>query len=224
MKHITFIGLLLAFSVQLKAQDCKVLLASISDSHSGGCKKGLAHGEGKSSGEDFYEGNFRKGLPDGIGKYTWKNGQAYFGEFNKGLKEGKGELSFFINGKDSTTVGYWRDDVYVGEILLPDYKINQVRNTDNVRITQTSKVGNTVEINLMRMGSKNMDVSNLQSENTGGPPGVARDGSVQFEVSEFPFTAGVTYTTTNKLKTSSIDVIVRFTINYPGVWRVDITN
>lgn len=75
---------------------------------------------------DRYVGNFKKGLPDGIGTYTWKNGREYFGEFKNGLPNGKGKftdmsnsvyIGDFVDGRMSgkATVDYQNGAKYVGE-------------------------------------------------------------------------------------------------------------
>ena len=73
--------------------DCKVLIDKLSGQYDGGCKKGLADGQGTAKGEDNYVGAFKKGLPHGTGTYTWANGDVYNGEFKKGLKDGQGKMT-----------------------------------------------------------------------------------------------------------------------------------
>ena len=108
MKQV-FISLLVICSAQvLSAQnpDCKVLLDSIKGTYAGECSNGKASGSGKAVGAHTYEGEFKGGLPEGKGKYTWANGDYYYGSWKKGLKEGKGELHRFENGKESLITDY----------------------------------------------------------------------------------------------------------------------
>ena len=69
----------------LKAQDCEVKLPSINKSYTGDCKKGQASGYGTAEGESVsYEGEFKKGLPEGEGKLIFKDGRSFKGEWNQG--------------------------------------------------------------------------------------------------------------------------------------------
>lgn len=215
--------LLLVIPGLVMSQDCKVLVENLAETYEGECKKGLAHGDGKAKGVDEYEGEFRKGFPDGDGVYVWANGDRYEGEFSKGMRDGKGEMKMIILGRDSVLVGYWEDDEYKGKENLPDYRITQERNVDNVRITKLGSTGNQITINFYRLGSRNPDITNLLVESSDGI-GVVRNGIVEYDADRFPFSGGVTYQTSNKLRTTTLNVIVRFTINYPGVWQIDISN
>ena len=115
----------LVLSATLSAQDsgCKVLMESISGTYIGDCKKGLADGHGKAQGTDSYEGQFRKGLPNGTGTYIWSTGETYTGQWKKGIREGQGKYVFNSLGRDSVLTGYWKDNKYVGEKPLDPYVI-----------------------------------------------------------------------------------------------------
>lgn len=120
--------------------DCEVLLEEIAGQYEGDCRRGLAHGEGTAVGTDTYTGEFRKGLPDGTGTYTWANGDVYEGEFKKGMKEGEGKMRIKQpDGEFIEQAGYWKNDAYIGEHESP-YEIQyrssgvlsvQIRETDN---------------------------------------------------------------------------------------------
>lgn len=104
------------FTINSFSQECTVALAAIKGEYSGECKKGKAHGKGKAAGVDNYEGDFKNGLPDGQGTYTWSNGDTYSGKFIKGLREGKGLMRYKRSGAaDSIVDGYWKKDAYVGK-------------------------------------------------------------------------------------------------------------
>ena len=112
---IIIMHLMLCAPFSLQAQkDCEVKVLGIEKIYEGDCKKGLAHGEGKASGDDIYEGSFKKGLPSGYGEYIWANGNIYKGEWKRGMKQGKGELRLIREGRDSLVVGYWSNDEYIG--------------------------------------------------------------------------------------------------------------
>ena len=86
----------------------------------GDCKKNKAHGKGKATGTDTYEGDFKNGVPDGQGTYTWANKSVFTGKYSKGLREGKGIMTFKMEGRqDSVLEGYWKKDVYIGQHEKP---------------------------------------------------------------------------------------------------------
>jgi hypothetical protein len=121
---ITAILTLTSFGDSLRAQEtCNVLLPSITGTYTGDCRQGLAHGVGEATGEDFYRGEFVKGLPQGKGTYIWKNGASYSGEWEKGLRHGEGIYTYSREGKDSILAGLWREDKFIGKKALPPYII-----------------------------------------------------------------------------------------------------
>lgn len=123
----SFFFLTLFSGITAVAQDqtsvCQVLLQQIAGTYAGECKKGLADGMGKAQGIDLYEGCFKKGYPEGHGKYTWKDGTSFEGEWEKGQKEGFGILTNHPASQDSILTGYWIDDEYIGTEKSP-YKVN----------------------------------------------------------------------------------------------------
>ena len=118
----TAISLVLCSSF-LFSQECSVEKGSLKGTYTGDCKNGKANGKGKATGTDSYEGDFKSGLPEGQGTYTWANGSRYTGKFVKGLKEGKGALIYKrANASDSLVEGFWLKDEYAGKNEKP-YKI-----------------------------------------------------------------------------------------------------
>jgi hypothetical protein len=111
---LIIIFLFLTLSINAQTGSCKVLLEKISGKYSGKCLNGLANGKGKSIGEDTYIGNFKDGLPDGKGKYVYKNGDNFFGYWKDGKKDGKGKFEYSLNGEKCFLIGYWKKDEYVG--------------------------------------------------------------------------------------------------------------
>lgn len=136
MKKTNLLTLLfsVSFFVYSHAQDCSVEKPELKGSYSGDCKKGKANGKGKASGTDTYEGDFRAGLPDGNGTYTWSNGNEYTGAFAKGLKEGKGKLTYKRATGDSVIQGYWKKDMYVGKNEHPYRIINKSKMVTDVEV------------------------------------------------------------------------------------------
>lgn len=198
---------------------CKVIPASISGSYSGGCKRGLAQGKGISKGTDTYEGQFNRGLPDGIGTYTWANGSVYEGEFKKGLKDGNGRLVT----PDSTITGVWKDDVYAGKKVIPPYVINSTLSV--ARSTITKQIGSIpgIRLRLMMGGLDNSQVEDFS---------LAYDSGDEFRMGPiygiqntiFPLRVYVRYRTWNQFHTTQYNVFFDFTINEPGTWEVVLTN
>lgn len=108
--------------------ECKVLDADISGSYSGGCKDGLANGEGVAKGKDEYRGMFVNGKPHGKGTYTWQSGDKYVGDFVDDKQQGKGIFTFqngdkyvgdFANGKFHGNGAYTEQSgkKYVGNFI-----------------------------------------------------------------------------------------------------------
>jgi hypothetical protein len=104
--HLVLATLALIFTMITSAhgKDCKVNDPDISNHYEGGCKNGLAHGEGKAKGRDEYNGPFLEGEVHGYGEYTWGDGtewdsEHYIGWHYKGLRSGYGENSVRINSK-----------------------------------------------------------------------------------------------------------------------------
>jgi len=131
-KSIGFIVFSLFSSIAF-SQNCAVKMPSLKGLYTGDCKKGLAHGSGKAIGADTYEGEFKSGLPEGKGTYTWSNGNRFSGEFAAGLKEGKGSLVYKRKSlADSLVEGVWKKDKYVGleeacyRLLFKSKKVNEL--------------------------------------------------------------------------------------------------
>ncbi|HET9747584.1 MAG TPA: hypothetical protein VFP97_17830 [Chitinophagaceae bacterium] len=107
-------------SFSAHSQNCAVDNQSLKGSYTGDCKKNKAHGKGKAVGTDTYEGDFKNGLPDGMGTYTWANKSMFTGKYVKGMREGKGVMTFKMEGRqDSVLEGYWKKDIYIGQHEKP---------------------------------------------------------------------------------------------------------
>ena len=107
----TLIGLISQTSQVISTPaDCRVLVDDLAGSYEGDCQKGKAHGQGRAMGKDIYEGEFKKGYPDGKGKYTWINGDYFEGAFEKGKREGEGTMVYASVNPDSVLTGHWEDD------------------------------------------------------------------------------------------------------------------
>jgi hypothetical protein len=133
-RNLFFIASFTFLFLSANAQDCAVEKPEIRGSYAGDCKKGKANGKGKAMGTDTYDGEFKSGLPDGEGVYTWKDGSQFNGKFVKGNKEGKGRLVYKMANRDSTVEGYWKKDVYVGKFEHPFRVINKTRMITEVEV------------------------------------------------------------------------------------------
>ncbi|HEY0667695.1 MAG TPA: hypothetical protein VGD22_05935, partial [Sphingobacteriaceae bacterium] len=134
---------------------CKVLLPAISANYEGHCKKGLAEGTGTAKGTDEYTGSFKKGLPDGNGKYTWKSGNIYDGGWIKGEMNGKGTFYYKRPGKkDSVVAGTWEN--------------NTLQKQSKEAFIIHLKSAHVTEVDVKRRKSSNNNVSiNLTNSNSG---------------------------------------------------------
>lgn len=111
---------LLLLPTHLYSQNCEVETASLKGAYTGDCKKGKANGKGRAIGIDTYEGEFKNGVPDGQGTYTWNNKNVFNGKYIKGLRDGKGIMTFKNEGgQDSVVDGYWKKDIYIGKHERP---------------------------------------------------------------------------------------------------------
>jgi len=130
--------LFLLFPFILYSQNCEVLNENLAGVYEGDCKKGKAHGHGKATGKDTYEGEFKSGLPDGKGTYTWSNGTSFTGKWSKGLRDGKGMMTYKTKkGEDSVVQGYWKKDIYIGEYEHPYEVFTKTRAITGVEIEYT---------------------------------------------------------------------------------------
>ena len=165
IKHVVFfLAFALVFAYPGLAQDdCKVLLEDIAGEYEGGCKKGLADGEGTAKGTDSYTGDFKKGLPHGTGTYTWANGDVYVGEFKKGQKDGAGTLTVNLGGgQKKEQPGYWAKDEYIGENESPYEVISFTPGVMSARLNETENPandGNALFIEILRNGARTQSPS-----------------------------------------------------------------
>lgn len=203
--------------------ECAVLLESISGSYSGECKKGKAHGEGKSEGKDIYAGDFKKGFPHGTGLYTWRNGKSYEGKFFQGKKHGKGQLKFYMAGKDSIMTGYWRNDEYIGLENIPLYQVVSKRNIDRISIRENKGGIPDVKITFIKNGVRHGELSDLRVASESGAHSY-NSGEATIEHPEFPLFITINYKTPNKMKSAILDVRVEVKINFKGSWQINLYN
>ncbi len=223
MKTGTVIGMfcmILCGSISFGQTDCEVLKPEISLIYKGECKKGLAHGKGEASGRDNYVGEFRKGLPNGTGIYTWSTGEVYEGEWRNGKRHGYGTYSFISSGRDSLLQGMWANDVFKGMSEADAVHVVMKRNL--VRYTSMRRGdGNQVIVKILMGGAPNSDIEDLMFVSNSGSE-IRYSHVTGFDNVEFPFWGKVTYSTWNKLKTMRYDVVFEFEITQPGLWEISL--
>jgi len=118
IKATGLVLLLLSFTAY--SQTCEVDKEALKGTYTGDCKKDKAHGKGKAVGIDTYDGEFKNGVPDGQGTYTWSNKSVFEGKYLKGLREGKGKMTIKKEGtQDSVIEGFWKKDAYIGKYEKP---------------------------------------------------------------------------------------------------------
>jgi hypothetical protein len=221
MVNRLFLIVVLIFGNYVYAQqsDCKVTIADISGSYSGGCKNGLAHGKGVAQGTDRYEGQFIKGMPDGKGIYKWANGTYFEGQWKNGMKEGFGKMVY----RDSVVTGYWKGDKYQGKKLIPPFKITNSRSVSRSTITKSVDVANGVRIRILQGGSDNTTIEDFSlSYDSGNEYRMTNIYGIQN--TSLPLDVKITYRTWNQLHTAQYEVLFEFTIYDPGTWEVVISN
>lgn len=155
MKQLVFL-IILSFTIShasAQNEDCKVLMDSLKGTYTGDCKSGKANGNGHAKGIHSYEGEFKNGLPEGKGKYTWSNGDYYFGGWKKGLKEGKGQMHRFENGVESMVAGYWKKDIYRGEYENPYVIQNITSEITNAKVSKISKTDKSITVSVSGLTS-----------------------------------------------------------------------
>lgn len=130
------------------AQVCTVKQASLKGKYFGDCKNGWAHGYGTATGKDTYTGEFKKGLPDGRGKYVFENGDWYDGEWKAGFYDGQGTLSTKDKAHPDSIIiqeGFWKKGKYLGK-QLPYYLAASSADISSVKFTRLDTTGNEITI------------------------------------------------------------------------------
>lgn len=221
-KAFVFFLLLNIPSYAQNTDSCKVMLPEISSAYKGECKNGLAHGEGTAQGKDTYIGMFKRGLPDGEGKYIYADGSTFTGSFSNGLKNGKGIYRMMSDGKIYAQEGFWEQGEFVGIKDTPDkYKITNTIGIDNVTINKGKGVQNEIRIQIYG-GMKRVipdDISILRS--TGELQQEGRDFIIYKYVC--PFTCSIFYSINTRLGLLR-KCYLDFEITEPGSYDVIITN
>lgn len=164
-KIVTLILIFLVHAITVAAQDnisaCKVLTLTLNQHYAGGCKNGLADGQGEASGQQHYKGTFKDGKPNGAGVYYYDDGSYHAGFFQDGQKEGKGETHYLRKGSaDSIVKGYWSGNIFRGKDYVT-YNFNGASMFDRYEIKASPQSGRTISFEI--------------STTSGSPTGVPSD-------------------------------------------------
>lgn len=89
------------------ADPCRVMDPELVGQYVGGCRDGLADGDGTAKGASVYQGQFKEGRKQGRGVKVLANGDHYEGEFKEDKRHGKGA---YVWGPRSP----WAGDRYEG--------------------------------------------------------------------------------------------------------------
>jgi len=111
--RLPLVLLLLLTASPLSAAECRVIDPELQGEYQGGCRKGLAHGEGVAKGTAEYRGAFRNGLKDGHGIKTWAWGDRYEGGFVGDRRQGTGS---YLWGNGSPWAGERYEGDYVADL------------------------------------------------------------------------------------------------------------
>lgn len=204
-----------------QSSDCKVLMKTINETYQGGCKNGLAHGEGIATGDHVYKGEFKKGLPHGHGKYVWDNNKKiYEGEWKKGKKHGNGKLTIKKSGKDSVVTGIWKEGKLKEHKEIEPYEVLSKSSIERIRIYRNGSRDKII-IKLRRHGSSKQISNLLVNVSSGAKHDDSRPITVKFP--KFPFKGNLQFKAPNKFDSSKKTCRATFKINEPGHWVVELT-
>lgn len=165
MKIILLYLILLFSTIKSFSQTCEVGLEALKGQYDGGCRKGKANGKGIATGIDTYTGYFKNGLPDGEGKYSWKNGDWYEGSWKDGLFSGKGTFSKAYHAPDSSSIvtGFWEKGKYAGRYEKP-YNVQVfTNNISDINVRKINKISPEIVINVKNItgGASNLTYTEL---------------------------------------------------------------
>lgn len=212
----------LVYTSGLAQGTCKVLLPALQGDYQGECKDRLAHGKGLAKGADYYEGEFSKGYPNGMGKYVWANGQYYSGQFKQGLRHGKGTMYTLDSTTQTITAGKlssWKNDEFVEVVLEKKYKLIRSLNTTSVQFNKLDEDKNRVTIVLKNA----QNLGGVDVLNSSGFFKKMSNNRYLIEECTFPLNVQITYSSQNGIG-QAVQVQVAFDLESPGNWEVSIAN
>lgn len=205
-----------------------VLKKELVGKYEGDQKKGLAQGKGTATGTDTYTGEFKKGLPDGIGVYTDSQGNVFKGSFREGFKEGKGEFVPAASATEKPMTGYWMDDKYVGKEKVEPYEVSNKIGSVSPRIYSTGS-GSTIDITVVDPYDNSNVAANIYMKGEANPREDSSYHKYFYEECKFPIEFDIRYQVRPKLggingSTALSDNSVHIKIVKPGKWSITLKN
>jgi hypothetical protein len=191
---------------QDNSQSCKVITSALIGEYKGGCKKGLASGQGEAKGITHYTGAFKNGMPNGEGIYYYNDSIYYSGELQDGIKEGKGEMHYLRKGiADSIVKGYWSGDEYKGKNYITYESDAALSKFTSADFAPSDGSGSTLTINIITTSGAPdgtpstiggdagfiLNITQLNSMNGDNPRMLLKNvstfqSSIEFELHKFP--------------------------------------
>ncbi len=215
--------LVLSSLMMFSQQKCEVLKDDISGQYKGGCKNGLAHGKGVSQGQNKYEGEFKKGLPNGEGTIVYFDGGMYIGHWKKGLRQGEGKYVINIGGKDSIADGIWKKDNYFGKKPVKQYEVIKKMSVSRYSIKKVGEASNKVTIKVRSKGQAVKGIEDNITASNGRKSNYA--GFIVYEnINSFPFMCQMRYSVPSALGATSVNVEFNFKILEKGEWLVELNH
>ncbi|HUS87391.1 MAG TPA: hypothetical protein VMW76_09135 [Bacteroidales bacterium] len=219
IRSFTVLTVLLFTTAGLAQDNCEVLKSGLKGTYRGECHNNLAHGYGEATGEDYYIGYFKKGLPHGQGTCKWVSGEVYEGEWKDGLRHGYGKFTYRYNGKDSVLTGKWEKDEYVGGDTDNPYVVEYRSNVGRVSFIKLNDKGNYVRIKFMRGGGEFTALYDLLLQGSSGSENISRMFT-GFEQVVFPFKGKAIFTAPNAFHSAIIRCELRYRILEKGAWEL----
>ena len=164
-------------------------------------------------------GEFKKGIPQGEGTYTWSDGQVYTGAWKKGIKEGYGKLTFELGGKDTVIEGYFYEDRFLGDKKRPDPDYS-ILNSINVARNSFILLYETGDRVILSFESQGRTPTSIIHQSSSGTYKFETVTKLVYSNVQYPFTLSLNYEIYNAMKTNIMECRFNFTINKPGTWQV----
>lgn len=104
-------------NLNCKQGDCQngfgVMVFPNNEKYEGDWKNGLMEGQGTFSYADgmIYQGAFKNNIREGYGTMSWPNGNMYVGQWAMGAQEGRGQL---IDNQGQVQDGFFKNGKYIG--------------------------------------------------------------------------------------------------------------
>lgn len=220
IRLLLFIWLIIFVNESYSQDSCKVLADNLKGIYSGKCKNGLAHGIGYASGIDTYIGSFKKGYPDGEGRYIWASGAKYEGKWKMGKRNGLGKYFSYENNIENIKEGIWLNDEYQGQKKIEPRIIKEV----NISSARIAKLGEGNKIIIKQFQNSMLKYVEYDFLEASSGNKYLSGNFVGYENISFPFKCKITYYCWNTMVTVRLYCTFEFEITDPGSYEIKITN